>query len=50
MSEKESDHREAISNQESKHSAEIGNLKKLLANSEATNTDLQKEVQLVYIP
>ena len=46
LSEKESDHKEAISSLESKHSVEIQNLKKLLASSEATNTDLQKEVQL----
>ena len=44
MTEKESDHREAVTSLESKHSAEIQNLKKLLASSEATNTDLQKEV------
>ena len=44
LAEKESDHSEAVSSLQSKHSAEIQNLKKLLASSEATNTDLQKEV------
>ena len=39
----DSDHREAISSLQAKHSAEIQTLKNLLASSETNNTDLQKE-------
>lgn len=43
LSSKESDHQEALSGLQSKLTTEIGNLKKLLASSEANNTDLQRE-------
>lgn len=43
LSTKDSDHREAISSLQAKHSTEIQTLKNLLASSEANNTDLQKE-------
>ena len=45
LSEKESDHAEALASAQAKYTSEIQNLKGLLASSEANNTDLQKEVR-----
>ena len=44
LAEKESDYAEAMSAMEAKHNSEMQKTKELLAASEATNTDLQKEV------
>ena len=44
LAEKESDHQEAVAALKSKHNSEMQTNKELLAASEATNTDLQKEV------
>lgn len=44
IEDKEAEHAEAISALQAKHSSEMQKNKALLAASEATNTDLQKEV------
>ena len=46
LADKDSDHTEATGALRAKHSSEIQKNKALLAASEATNTDLQKEVSV----
>ena len=44
LADKEADLRDTVSSLHSKHNAEIQSLKEILAATEATNADLQKEV------
>ena len=45
LAEKEADMKDTASSLQSKHQAEIQGLKEILATTETTNTDLQKEVR-----